>query len=399
MFSDRTGLLFSLNIHLHIMAIYRVGLIGCGMIGKVHAYGYATLPFYCDPPPLSARITHVVTAHQESAQRACDQLGASVAAVDYRAITESDDIDIVHICSPNADHAPALLSAMAHGKHIYCDKPLTATLAEAEQIEAVLGQYRGIAQMTLQNRFFSATLRAKQLVEAGFLGDLLSFRALYLHGGSANPAAPARWKLMAAGGGGVIADLGPHLFDLVEHLAGPIRSVLADTHIAYPQRPAPGDPNKMLAIDAEESVTALVKLRSGVTGTLEASKIALGAEDELRIELHGSRGALRFNTMEPHYLDVFDGADADRPYGGMRGWRRVAAGQRYEKPDSDFPTPKASIGWIRSHVACLSHFLQAVAEGKAADPGLAVGVRLQRLLDATARSAKERRWIDLIDNG
>ena len=348
------------------MKTYRVGIIGYGMIGKVHAYGYAALPFYCDPVPLTAKITHVVTAREETAHRAAALLGTQVAATDFRAITEAPDVDIVHICSPNDQHCAALLSAMAHHKHIYCDKPLTATLAEAEQVEAALADYRGTAQMTLQNRFFPATLRARQLVEAGFLGELLSFRAQYLHAGSANPDAPARWKLRAAAGGGVIADLGPHLFDLVEHLAGPINAILAETHIAYPQRPAPGEPSKLVSIDAEDSFVSLVKLRSGISGTVEASKISMGAEDELRIELHGSRGALRFNTMNAHYLDVFDGSDADRPYGGMRGWRQVAAGQRFERPDSDFPTPKAAIGWVRSHVACLAHFLQAVADGRPA---------------------------------
>jgi predicted dehydrogenase len=99
--------------------------------------------------------------------------------------------------------------------------------------------------------------------------------------------------------------------------------------------------------------------------------------------------------MEPHFLDVFDAADADRPYGGMRGWRRVAAGQRFERPDADFPTPKASIGWVRSHVACLSHFLQAVAAGQPSEPSLACGIRLQKLLDALSRSARQRTWIEL----
>ena len=79
---------------------------------------------------------------------------------DYRAVTENPEIDIVHICTPNHLHREALLSAMRQQKHIYCDKPLVATLAEAEEIEAALPDYRGTAQMTFQNRFFPATLRA-----------------------------------------------------------------------------------------------------------------------------------------------------------------------------------------------------------------------------------------------
>ena len=91
------------------MKTYRVGILGFGMIGKVHAYGYATLPFYYDPPPLAARITHVVTSRAETAEKARRLVGADVAATDFRAVTENPDVDIVHVCTPNDRHCEALL--------------------------------------------------------------------------------------------------------------------------------------------------------------------------------------------------------------------------------------------------------------------------------------------------
>jgi predicted dehydrogenase len=375
------------------MKVYRVGILGFGFIGKVHAYGYATLPFYYDPVPLRARITHVVASRPETAQKAAETLGADVAATDYRAVTEDPAVDIVHVCTPNHLHKEALLSAMRHGKHLYCDKPLTATFEEAEAIRAALADYRGVAQMTFQNRFFPATLRAKQLVEAGALGEILQFRAAYLHGGSANPEAPAKWKLSAAAGGGVIADLASHVFDLVEHLVGPIHSLLAATHIAYPDRPSAADPARRVTVDAEDCVTLLARLGNGALGTLEATKLATGSEDELRVEVHGSRGAIRFNLMDPHHLEFFDATLPDGPAGGLRGWNRIDAGQRYPAPAASFPSPKASIGWLRGHVACLANFLQAVAENRPAEPGLQQGIRIQRLMDCARRSAAEGCWM------
>ena len=120
------------------MKTYNVGILGFGFIGKVHAFGYATLPFYYDPVPLSARITHVVTGRIETAEKGRQLVGADVAATDYRAVTENPAIDIVHICTPNHLHKDALLSAMRHQKHLYCDKPLVATMAEAREIRAAL---------------------------------------------------------------------------------------------------------------------------------------------------------------------------------------------------------------------------------------------------------------------
>jgi len=375
------------------MKVHRVGILGFGFIGKVHAYGYATLPLFYDPLPLQARITHVVTGRTESAEKARAAIGAEVASTDYRTVTENPEIDIVHICTPNDLHRDALLSAMRHQKHIYCDKPLTATLEEAGEIRAALAAYRGTAQMTFQYRFYPATLRAKELIDAGALGLVLGFRVCYLHGGSARPDAPLKWKLTAAAGGGVIADLGSHALDLVDWLLGPFDSVMAATQIAYPARPSVEDPHQKIPVDAEDSVMLLARLRSGALGTIEATKLATGTEDELRLEIHGSHGALRFNGMDPHHLEFHDATAPDLPLGGMRGWIRIDTGQRYPSPAASFPSPKAPIGWLRSHAACLANFLAAVAENRPAEPGLEQGVRVQHLMDCVRRSSIEKGWV------
>ncbi|MFH1708219.1 MAG: Gfo/Idh/MocA family oxidoreductase [Planctomycetota bacterium] len=376
------------------MKTFNVGLIGFGFIGKVHAYGHINLPLFYDPAPCRTRITHVCTARQATAEKGAHQVGADHAVTDYRQITEDPAVDIVHICSPNNLHKEQLLSAMAHGKHIYCDKPLVNTLAEAEEIVRALKTYKGTAQMTFHNRFFPATMRAKQLVTEGFLGDILTLRAAYLHAGNADPAAPLKWKLAAAAGGGVIADLATHVLDLIQHLAGDYAGLYARTQIAFADRPSAEDPKKRVVVDAEDAVMMLVKMAGGGSGTIEATKLATGAEDELRFEVHGTRGALRFNLMDPHHLEAYDATESDRPYGGMRGWTRIDCGQRYAPPGG-FPTPKASIGWLRAHAACLHNFLAAVAAGTPAEPGLEQGVRIQRLVDKVRESARREAWVTL----
>ena len=378
-----------------LMKHYNVGILGFGFIGKVHAYGHLNIPLFYDPPPCATRITHICTSRAETAERGRAQVGADVASTDYRDITENPDVDIVHICTPNHLHKGELLSAMAHNKHIYCDKPLVAELEEIAPIEAALADYTGIAQMTFQNRFFPATLRACQLVEEGFLGELLQFRACYLHGGSANPDAPLRWKLSAEAGGGVIADLASHVLDLLHPLVGDYAALMAATQIAYPDRPSTEDPKKRVKVDAEDNVMMLVRTTSGALGTIEATKIATGIEDELRFELHGSKGAIRFNLMDPHHLEIYDAAAPSQPIGGRRGWTHIDTGQRYPAPGGGFPSPKTSIGWMRSHMACLANFLYCVADNTPADPGLEQGIYIQKLIDAARRSARTASWVEL----
>ncbi len=141
------------------------------------------------------------------------------------------------------------------------------------------------------------------------------------------------------------------------------------------------------------------RMASGALGHIEATKIATGTEDEIRFEIHGSKGAMRFNGMDPHHLEIWDQTAPAEPAGGTRGWTRVPCGQRYESPATGFPTPKASIGWMRSHMACLANFLFDVANGKPGNPGLAQGVYIQRLIDACQRSAETATWVGIPDSG
>lgn len=374
------------------MITKNVGFIGFGFIGKVHAHGYLNLPLFYQALPFKPVLTHVCTSRLETAQAGAALIGASQTVTDYRDITENPSIDIVHICSPNHLHKDAILSAMAHGKHIYCDKPLTATLEEAYAIKAALPSYRGTAQMTLQNRFFPATMRARQLIDEGFLGKVLEFRCCYLHAGSVDPDAPLKWKLSAEAGGGVIADLASHVLDLTHFLLGDYRSLLACTSTAYSDRPAPDGSGRKVPVDAEDCVMLLARMANGALGNIEATKIATGSEDEMRFEIHGSTGALRYNGMDPHHLDIWDQRTPSSPLGGSRGWTRVDCGQRYPSPANGFPTPKATIGWMRGHMACLANFLFDIAAGQPGNPGLEQGVYIQHLMECCRRSAQNGVW-------
>jgi predicted dehydrogenase len=359
-----------------------VGIIGYGFIGKAHAYAYRTVPFHYDPPPAATRLVGVATSRPETAEAARRHGGFEVGTDDWRALLDRRDISVINICSPNAAHVDQVLAAIAAGKSVYCDKPLSVTAEEAARVEAALPGWTGIGQMTLHNRFYAATLRARQLVEEGFLGEVIGLRGVYLHSGSVDPEAPLSWKLRA--GGGALLDLGSHLMDLVDWLAGPLAAVRAETRILYPTRP--DGRGGRAAVDAEDQVVMTVRTVGGALGTLEVSKIATGADDDLRVEIHGTRGALRFALADADVLEIHDRGARDRPLGGTRGWTRVSTAQRYGAPAA-FPSPRAASGWLRGHVHCLWNFLDGVARGVPVEPSLARGAAVQRMMAAAQRSA------------
>ena len=139
---------------------------------------------------------------------------------------------------------------------------------------------------------------------------------------------------------------------------------------------------------------ASLRLKNGAAGTVCASKIATGTEDEISFEIHGTKGALRINPLDLHHLYFYDSAAPAEPIGGTRGWTAIDCGQRYEPP-AGFPTAKSPLGWMRGHLHCLYNFMDAVHTGKQSAPSLADGIRLQYLLDQVKKSAEKRCWIDL----
>ena len=270
------------------------------------------------------------------------------------------------MCTPNQEHFPALAAAIKAGKHIYVDKPVTASLDEADKLAAMLGVhpetlktdrleagptrvsgctpsgYRGMAQVALQYRFFPATLQAKRMIDEGFLGPITHFRGCYLHSGSVDPKKAVNWKSTAAAGGGVIRDLGSHILDLLGSLIGPFKAVHCTSRIWAAERPSLDKPGTMMKVDVEDAAIMLLRSADGAIGCVEASKIATGAEDELRFEIHGQQGAMRFNLMQPNYLEVYDCRSPEGDCGGRRGWQQIAAVQKYAGPRGKFPDPKIS---------------------------------------------------------
>jgi predicted dehydrogenase len=376
-------------------------MIGYGFIGKVHTHAHRSLPLFYDPLPAQTKMVGVCTATPASGQKAVVQAGFEFATNDYQEILAREDIQIVHICTPNDAHKEVVLAALRAGKHIYCDKPLALNVQEAEEIVALAKTTPTIQQMTFNYRFVPAIMRARQLVESGFLGDLFTFRAAYLHAGYIDPARPYSWRLnKARSGGGAIADLGAHVIDLVRFLlaegcpvprAGEFSRLTAQMQTVIEERKEPKT-GAMHRVEVDDIAFALCELTGGGMGTLEASRLSTGVQDELRLEIHGSLGGLKFNLMEPNWLDVYDARPPEAALGGDRGNRRIECTTRYPKPYALGAT-KNTVGWLNFHIQSLFDFVQNVAhweEGQAISshsPTFSDGLATQRVIEACQTSA------------
>ena len=365
---------------------YRIGLLGFGAMGQTHAYAIHNLPYFYRELPFSACIAGVVTRSLEKSERVCAQYGFEKAYEQEDELISDPTIDIIDICTPNFMHYESLKKAIRAGKAIYCEKPLCISSAQADEIASLAKEHGTVGHIVFNNRHLAPIRRARQLIDEGRLGRILSFRAEYLHNSALNIQKNAGWKQdKTVCGGGVLFDLGSHIIDLIYSLCGEFQSVGGLSQIAYPTRI--GMNGETWQTNADEAFYMTAVLKNGACGTLTASKLTLGANDDLNIEVVGEKGALKFSLMEPNWLYFYDGTAEDAPIGGMRGFTRIECVGRYPAPAGAFPSPKAARGWLEGHVESMFAFLTQVDRGVSGHPDFNDAAHVQAVMETAYRSA------------
>ena len=371
-----------------------IGVVGYGFIGRVHTFGYSNIALFYDPPPARIKLVGVCTAHQETAEKGLEH-GYEFATTNYRDLLERDDIHIISCCTPNNLHRDELIQAMEAGKHIYCDKPLAMNPTEASEIVEVAEKTGVLHQMTFEYRFIPAMMRAKQMVEDDFLGEVFNFRVEYLHAGYIDPERPMSWRLdKEQGGGGVLFDLGSHVLDLVRFLLGEVKEVYALTETFTKERPVTAGSSEKVKVEVDDLAMMTLRMESGAVGTVEVSRVATGTNNDLRLQIYGRKGGMTFDLMNPNWLYAYDDRDEGEPIGGSKGFKRIETVQRYPAPSVLAP-PKIEIGWLRYHIASQYDFIRNVVQGELGRPNLEDGRRVQELMEAGYRSAESGKWVGL----
>lgn len=371
----------------------RIGLLGFGGMGRTHAYAIANLPyFFRNGLPFRAEIAGIVTTSFEKSEHICRELSLGKAYQNEDELIADPNIDVIDICTPNIYHYESLKKAIAAGKHIYCEKPLCVSAAQAQEIAKLAQKTNGIYKTVFNNRYIPAVMRAKELVEEGRIGRVLSFASSYLHSSAVSIAKNAGWKQnREICGGGVLFDLGSHVIDMIYHLGGEFDSVCATTQIVFPLRT--GSDGKPWQTNADEAFYMLAKLRCGAKGTISATKVASGTNDDFSFEIYGEKGAMKYSLMEPNWLWFYDNTLEEKPHGGMKGFTRIEAVGRYASPGGLFPSPKAPIGWLMGHVESYYEFLNSIHTGVPSQPNFNDALHVQRVMESAYRSDAEGKWI------
>ncbi|MFC5929850.1 gfo/Idh/MocA family oxidoreductase [Cryobacterium melibiosiphilum] len=360
-----------------------VALIGYEFMGKAHSNAWRSVGSFFDVPATS--MTVVVGRTPDAVAAAAARYGWAEWATDWREVITRDDIDIVDICAPGWLHAEIAIAALAAGKHVLVEKPLSNTLAESQAMveAAATARARGVFSMIGFNyRRVPALELARQLIANGRLGTVRQVRACYLQDWLVDPATPMTWRLRAeTAGSGALGDIASHAIDQVQFLLGDaVTDASGRLHTFVTEREGPDGPEPVTVDDA---AWATLGLAGGAIASVEVSRVALGAKNSLRIEVYGSAGSLSFDLERLNELQFLDGTESVV----TQGFRRILVTEP-EHPFVGAWWPQGHvIGWEHSHTHQIRDFLVGIAESRPAEPSFEHGLAVQRVLAAIEESA------------
>lgn len=360
-----------------------VGMLGYAFMGKAHANAYHTLAYMTWPAPIRPELITIAGRNEEAVAEAALRYGFDGYTTDWQELVVDPRIDVFDNAGPNHLHAEPTIAAARAGKHVVCEKPLGRTAEESYEIWQAVRE-AGVKHLCAFNyRFVPAVRLARDMIQAGELGEIFHFRARYLQEWITDPAFPMVWRLdRELAGSGALGDLGAHIIDLGRYLVGEIATVGAITRTFIDERPG-GD------VEVDDAFEAFVEFERGAVGTLEASRFATGRKNSLTFEINGSKGSIAFDLERINELHAHIAGSTPGPL--AQGFRHVLV----TEPDHPFikhwwPAGHV-IGWEHTFVHELHHFLMAVCDDTDVAPlgaDFEDGYRVAEVCDAIVRSAR-----------
>ncbi|MGA4864455.1 Gfo/Idh/MocA family protein [Streptomyces lavendulocolor] len=376
----------------------RIGMVGYAFMGAAHSQGWRTVGRVFDLP-LRPVLAAVCGRDATAVRDAADRHGWAATETDWRDLVARDDVDVVDVCTPGDSHAEIAVAALEAGKHVLCEKPLANTVAEAEAMAAAAARARARGQAAMVGfnyRRVPAMAYARELVADGRLGALRHVRLTYLQDWLVDPDFPLTWRLEREhAGSGALGDLGAHIVDLAQYLAGePIVGVSALTETFVRERPLPaGAPAGLSAsggagrgtVTVDDAALFTGRLASGALVSFEATRMAAGRKNALRLEINGARGSLAFDLERLNELSFYDGGEPAR----SAGFRRILV----TEPDHPYLEawwpPGHALGYEHTFAHQARDLVHAIASGTEPVPSFADGLRVQRVLAAVEESAEK----------
>ena len=376
----------------------RVAIIGTNFMGKAHSNAWLQASKFFNPE-LTPVLQVACGRNEESLQSFADRWGWQHTETDWRKAVERDDVDAVDISLPQHLHHEVAIAAANAGKHIFCEKPMALTLANAEAMLAAAERAKVKHFVNHNYRRVPAVALAKRLIDEGRIGRIFHWRGAYQQDWIVDPDFPLTWHLRKeTAGTGPHGDLNSHSVDLAHYLVGDIKSVSCLMAHFITERPLPGanaatfsagdggsGPRVMGKVTVEDASLMQVEFTNGAVGSFEATRFAPGRKNHNTFEIYGSKGSLAFDFERMNELQYFSRQDPAE----VQGFRTIIATEPVHPYIANWWPPGHIIGYEHAFVHGVVDFIKAIALDQPITPNFHDGVKCIRVLETGARSARE----------
>jgi predicted dehydrogenase len=376
-----------------------IGVIGMGWMGQVHSRSYRQIMQRFPDSPLQLRLVICADDAEARLQEAQRSLGFERQTTDWKRVIEDPDVEIVNIATPNHLHLEIVELAAKAGKHVFCEKPVGRNPQETVAIEQAARQAGVMTFVGYNYRWAPLVQYGRKLIQEGTLGELTHYRGRFLAGYASNPRAVLSWRFQQELAGlGVLGDLMSHVIDMAHLMAGPIRKVVGMNHTFIPERPpaAAGHGTHFTVstegatgrVTNEDYAGTLVEFVNGARGTLEVCRIISGPRCQMAFEVHGTRGALKwdFERMNELELCLSEGESA------RQGYTRVLSGPEHPFHAQFNPAPGTGLGYDDLKVIEAYQFLTSIARGQLGEPSFSDALAVANVQTAIIRTWETGAW-------
>ncbi len=385
------------------METLRVGVIGAGWMGHVHARAFQRLAQHWPDLPVRPMVAAVADAVGPAAEAFARSHGDPTAYADWRELLADPTIDAVSVTAPNFLHREIGVAVAEAGKHLWIEKPVGLSAADATAVRDAVAAAGVVACVGFNYRHVPAVARARRLIAEGAIGTPTHAHAQLFTDYAAHPGSPLSWRYAVdRGGHGVLGDLASHGVDLLRFLLGDIQALTAQTAIHIPRRPVAETQGHYAVLDVddpglsfgevenEDYVVALVRMASGVLSVCEADRGAVGEQNNYAVEVHGTKGLVRWDFRRPGELQVSAGEQyANQPTSTVFS----------EPGDGEYaafqPGAGLAMGYDDTKVVEAHHFILAIAGQPAELATLDDAVASATALDAMVTSHQTGQWVSV----
>jgi predicted dehydrogenase len=380
----------------------RIGLIGTGGMGKAHATAFKNVPLVFGNQPARPVLEIVADVDAKTLEKWAGEFGFPRWTTDWQQIVEDPRVDVVDITTPNSLHAEMAIAAAQAGKHIYCEKPLATTSADAARIVAAVEKSGVISIVGFNYLKNPAQAFAKQLIDSGELGEITLFRGTFDQDFLANPDVPFSWRLdRALAGTGALGDLGSHTIAFAQFFVGEIAEVcgLSATRIKQRAVPVSGSgyaataqsSGDRRAVENEDIMELLVRFEKGAVGTIGTSRIGTGRKLGLSYEIQGTEGSLFYTQERMNEIKLYRHTDPDRE----KGYKTIYIGPEHPGYKAFFGLAGIGLGYNDQKIIEAHDLIVAIALDQRAEPDVRFAYRVNKVIDAADLSCQEHRWVQV----